>query len=218
MEDIALILFTAIAAPLIIMLLIFKGKSRVLLLCLLIGMFMNLFAGELNGLIFKNTSLDYYFVTVNIVPIIEEIFKILPIIVFCYSFNLEKQEFIEYALSIGVGFAILENVSLFVSTNDIITFPLALIRGFGAGLMHVITCYIYAIGLNFVGKKSYIAISGTVGILTLSILYHSAYNIIVQSKFSYLGFALPLATLIFIFIIQLLKRKKEKVKHENKII
>lgn len=218
MEDIALILFTAIAVPLIIMLLIFKGKSRVLLLCLLIGMFMNLFAGELNGLIFKNTSLDYYFVTVNIVPIIEEIFKILPIIVFCYSFNLEKQEFIEYALSIGVGFAILENVSLFVSTNDIITFPLALIRGFGAGLMHVITCYIYVIGLNFVGKKSYIAISGTVGILTLSILYHSAYNIIVQSKFSYLGFALPLATLIFIFIIQLLKRKKEKVKHENKII
>ena len=57
MENIALILFTAIAVPLIIMLLIFKGRSRVLLSCLVVGMFMNLFAGEINGLIFNNSGL-----------------------------------------------------------------------------------------------------------------------------------------------------------------
>ena len=218
MEDIGLILFTAIAVPLVIMLIIFKGKSRVLLLCLLTGMFMNLFAGEVNGLILKYTELDYYFIAVNIVPIIEEIFKMTLIVVLFYSFKVDKQLLIECALTIGAGFAILENVSLFVNSNDLVTFPFALIRGFGAGLMHVITCYIYAIGLNFIGKKNYIVFSGTIGILTLSILYHSAYNIIVQSKYSYFGFALPLATLIFILIIQLFIHKKEKLNYENKVM
>lgn len=215
MEDVGLILFTAIAVPLVIMLAIFKGKSRILLSCLLIGMFVNLFAGEINGLILKNTDLGYYFIAVNIVPIIEEFFKLLLITLLFYSFKVKKQNLIEYALTIGAGFAILENVSLFVNSNDLITFPLALARGFGAGLMHVITCYIYAIGLNLIDNKNYIAFSGTVGILTFSILYHSAYNIIVQSKYSYFGFALPLATLLFIFIIQLFIRKKEKLNHEN---
>lgn len=216
MENIALILFTAIAVPLIIMLLIFKGRSRVLLSCLVVGMFMNLFAGEINGLIFNNSGLTYYFLAVNIIPIVEEIFKILPIILICYSYKYEKQVFIECALSIGVGFAILENVTLFVTMNTAITFPLALMRGFGAGLMHVITSYLYAIGLNYIVNKRYIAIPGIVGLLALSSLYHSAYNIIVQSKFNYLGFALPLVTLIFILIIQLLIRKKEKTKYEEK--
>ena len=63
MESSHLILFICLAAPLSMMLFIFRERARTLLAFLLIGIFMCFFAGEINGLILNSTELDMRFLT-----------------------------------------------------------------------------------------------------------------------------------------------------------
>lgn len=75
MESPHLILFICLSAPLSMMLFIFNGRSRAILGFLLTGIFMCLYAGEINGLIRSITDFSLYYLTVNITPIVEEILK-----------------------------------------------------------------------------------------------------------------------------------------------
>ena len=207
MQSLNLMLFICLAAPLSMMLFIFKGRSRAILGFLITGIFLCLFAGEINGCILNRTALSLHFITVNLTPITEEILKALPILFAAFFLKAPRQTLLEGSVAVGVGFATMENICL-LTGGGALTPLLIIARGFGAGMMHGVSTL--AVGY-FITPKSpdkKLKLTGTIGALAVAVIYHSIYNIIVQSSYPMLGILLPILTYIPLIIILRLKQKR----------
>lgn len=214
MGNINLMLFICLFIPMSMMLYIFKGQSRLICGFLLIGMFVCVFSGEINGLIMRIYDLDITNVSINIAPLVEEILKAFPIILTSLLYKPTKQQIGEYALSVGVGFATLENISILIS-SETISFMYAFLRAIGAGMMHgICTLLIGMVMRNIVTKKK-IIVSGTLAALSVSVIYHSIYNMLVLSEYIIVGVILPIVTFAIIILIDYFYKKNNKIIKEN---
>ena len=210
MENLNLILFISFAAPLLMTLFISKGKLRIGLIFLFIGTCVCLFCGEFNTFMLRLSPYDMRYFTSNFTPLFEEIFKALPILCYAFVFKPEKRTLLECSVLVGVGFAVLENAFILGGSASSVTIGLALIRGFGAGMMHGICTLNVGYGMTFVHTKRKLFYTGTIALLTVSIIYHGIYNTLVQSQYQLAGFLLPLFT--FIPVVILLKKAEGKTK------
>lgn len=206
MESPHLMLFICLAAPLSMMLFVFKGRSREILSFLLAGIFMCLFAGEINGLILNKTELSLRFITVNITPIVEEILKAIPVVFFAFLWKPDRQLLLECAIAVGVGFATLENTCLLFDNAAALSAGMIVSRGFGAGMMHGVSTLAVGSSMAVASTERKLSYTGTVAALSAAIIYHSIYNIIVQSPYPMLGVLLPIVTYIPLLIVVSKKR------------
>ena len=200
MGDLSLMLFISFAAPLLLVILICKNESRILVSFLLVGMFVALFCGELDGMLIKLISLDNAIFTSNMSPFVEELFKAVPILLFAFLSNPKRQLLLECAALVGVGFAVLENAYILAGSLNYVTVPLAIIRGFGAGLMHGICTMCVGYGVSFIHTRRKVFYSGTIAILAAVSIYHAIYNMLSQSEHQLVGFILPTLTCIPIWM------------------
>lgn len=207
-----LMLFICLTAPLSMMLFVFRGRPRAILGFLLSGIFMCLFAGEINGLINNSTDLSMRFLTVNVTPIVEETLKAIPIVLTAFLIKPKRHHLLEYAVAVGIGFATLENVCLLTSASRAASAGLILARGFGAGMMHGVSTLAVGYSMAVAGSDRKLSYSGTVAALSAAIIYHSIYNIMVQSKYPALGILLPIATFLPLLII--MKRQISSLESE----
>ncbi len=213
MVDLSLLLFICLVLPMLMMSVVFKGESRTLIIYMVLGIFACLVAGSIDGTILSSTSLTYYYMTINITPIVEEILKALPIMYLAFIFKPTKQHLLECSIAVGIGFAMLENAYIFADSAASITLDWAIIRGLGAGMMHSICTLAVGYGISLFGihKKWYA--TGTVALLATAMIYHAFYNLLIQSDYMYLGLALTVITFLIIVVVEKQKNKvKETVK------
>lgn len=210
MENQNLMLFISLAAPLCMMLFVFKGRARTLLMFLLSGIFMCLFAGEINGFIKITTDLSVRFLIVNVTPIVEEILKAIPIVCFAFLFKPDRQTLLESSVAVGVGFATLENICMFVGNTYSLSVGLVLARGFGAGIMHGVSTLAVGYSLVHVSNDRKLFFTGSVAALSAAIIYHSIFNILIQSKYPILGIVMPV--LSFVPLRMVMQRKDKEAK------
>ena len=195
MDNMIYILFISISIPLLLMALLMEKKARLPILFMIIGIFVSVFASEVNGLLSKLLSMDTYSMTVIITPVTEELLKALPILYYAIVISDKRERLFTASMAIGIGFALLEN-AYFLLNSDNFTIIIAIIRAFGAGLMHGMCTLLVGVGISFVKKKSKLFAVGTFGLLSTAIVYHGIYNILIQSEFSTVGALLPIATYI----------------------
>ncbi len=207
MEKTNLMLFVCLAAPLSMMLFIFEGKARQILGFLFAGIFMCMFAGEINGLFLSETDYTIWFLTVNITPIVEEILKALPVVFIAFVFKPKPQFLLEAAIMVGVGFATMENVCLLFESSGNLPALEIVSRGIGAGMMHGVSTLAVGFSMTFASSSRKLSYAGTVAALSTAIIYHSIYNMMVQSDYPILGILLPCVT--FIPFLIYIKRKKQ---------
>ncbi len=200
MENLTYILFISMCIPLAMMAVLLEGKSRRLIIFMLLGITMCLLASELNPLISYLVSDDRTYITTNITPIVEEILKAMPILFFAYVFDEDRQSVLEVAMAVGIGFALLENAWILVKYIDSISIVLALIRGFGSALMHGVCCLFVGYGTSFIKVRKKLFYSGIFAMLSVAIIYHSTYNSLVQSMYPTVGIVLPIVTYIPLLI------------------
>lgn len=209
------ILFICVAAPLLLMLLPIEKQSRKVVLFMLIGMFCCLFVSEVNGLILRFSDLSLLYFTTNITPVTEEIVKALPVLFFAIVFSDNKKDIITASFSVGVGFAILENLIILTQNFRDVNIWFALARGFCSGLMHSICTMAIGYFIVFIRKKKKIFITGSLSALNIAIIYHSVFNLLVQSDSQttqHIGLLIPFLTYAILnaaFIIN--KRNKNPV-------
>ena len=189
-------LFISFVAPLIMALFICKDEARTSLAFLLIGVVVCLFCGELNTIVMDALQLDVQYFTCNFSPLIEEIFKALPILVFAFFCKPARRVLLESAVMVGVGFAILENAHYLAADPEGFTIINAVIRGCGCGVMHGVCTLLVGYGMTFVYTRRKLFYTGTTALLALAIVMHSIYNTLVQSDHALVGFILPTAVLI----------------------
>ena len=177
---------------------------------LLTGVFMCLFAGEINGLIRNGTDLPLRFLTVNITPIVEEILKAIPIVLIAFLVEPNRQFLLECSIAVGVGFATMENTCLLFDSAPALSAWVIIARGFGAGMMHGVSTLTVGYSMTVVSSDRKLSYTGTVAALSAAIIYHSIYNIMVQSAYPLLGILLPIASFIPIAIILRKEKSSDK--------
>ena len=194
MGNLSLNLFISFAAPLLMTLFVCKGKTRTLLTFLLVGMVVCLFCGEFSAIIMRMLPFDRRYFTSNFTPLFEEVFKALPILFYAFMFKPKKRILLECSILVGVGFAVLENAFILGGAASSVSVTNALIRGFGAGMMHGLCTLAVGYGLTFVHTRRKLFYTGSVSLMSVAVIYHSVYNTLVQSPHQLAGFLLPLIT------------------------
>ena len=208
MDNLIYILFVSVFVPILLMAALIEKKARRPITFVLIGIFVSVFAAELNGLLRSLLPMSTFEITIIVTPITEEILKAVPILVYALLISAKKELLFTASMAVGIGFAVLENA--FYLLNDA-SFNMidALIRAFGAGLMHGMCTLLVGVGISFAKKKSKIFIVGTFALLSTAITYHGIYNMLVQSDFEVIGFLLPMATYIPFFVWRIRKLQKK---------
>ena len=210
MENIAYILFICFMAPMLLMLLMLRGRSRLRVGYMLIGVFVSLFVSELNSILLNLCGGDMLYVSTNVTPVTEEIVKAIPVLFYAIVFYDKRDRCMPIAFAIGVGFAMFENMVILVQNVETVTIGWAIIRGFSTALMHAICSVAVGYGICFVKKRPKMFRSGTFALLTLASIYHGIFNMLVQSEYKYLGFLLPAVTYVPILLMHYSYYKNKK--------
>ena len=200
MDNLVYILFICLVAPLVLMTLMRRKRSRLLVGYMLIGIFVSLFVSELNTVLLGLCGDDALYVTTTITPISEEIVKALPILFYAIVFSNDRDKVLPIAFATGVGFAMFENMVVLVQNVENVTIGWAIIRGFATALMHAVCTVMVGFGICFVKKKKKLFYCGTFALLAMAMIYHGIFNMLVQSDYRFLGFFLPAVTYIPILV------------------
>ena len=201
MDNIIYILFVAFSVPILLMTLLIEKKARFPLVFMLVGIFVSVFASEVNGVLKRALAMDLYSITVIVTPVTEEILKALPVLYYALVISDKREKLFTASMATGIGFAVLENAFYLLKFSNFSMLS-AVIRAFGAGLMHGMCTLLVGVGISFVRKKKKLFVVGTFGLLSTAIVYHGIYNILIQSEIlvysehSIVGALLPIATYI----------------------
>ena len=195
MDNIIYILFVSISVPIMLMTLLVEKKSRLPIIFILVGIFVSVFASEVNGLLAGVLGMDMYSITTIVTPVTEELLKMMPVLYYALVISDKKETLFTASMATGIGFAILENAFYLLNYPNFAMLS-AVIRAFGAGLMHGMCTLLVGVGISFVKKKSKLFVVGTFGLLSAAIVYHGIYNILIQSDYIIVGALLPIITYI----------------------
>ena len=209
MDNLTYVLFICIAAPLLLMLFLIKGRAKLLLGYMLIGMLACLFVSEVNSLLLPLFNDDMVYMTTVITPITEELTKMIPVLFFALVFEDKRETLFVIALSLGIGFGLFENTIILVQNIESVSVTWALIRGFATALMHGICTLSVGLGISFVHKKRKLFWTGLFALLTLAAVYHGIFNLL-QLEHKYIGAAIPIVTYIPLIVLQIVNVQKSK--------
>ena len=202
MDNLIYILFICVVAPMVLLLLMLKKRSKLIVGFMLIGICVSLFVSELNSILLAKLNNDALLVTTSITPVTEELFKALPVLFYAIVVNDRQDKVLALSFAVGIGFGMFENMVILVQNIADVTIAWAIIRGFSTALMHGICTLAVGFGICFVKKKRKLFISGTFALLFLASIYHGIFNMLVQSEYKYLGFIIPAVTYIPILLWQ----------------
>ena len=189
--------YVCLAAPLLLAVLCLRREGRRSLLFTLSGMTACLCSAYISTYLAALKGIDAAAASYEIVPVVEEIMKSLPVLFFLLVYEPEKRTAIAGALMVAVGFATFENVCFLTAygSSDLLRL---VIRGFGTGAMHVVCGMIVAIGIFYLWEQAWLRIVGAFALLCFVITYHAVFNIFVSRAgvVFWVGSVIPLVTVL----------------------
>ena len=206
MDDMIYILFVSVFVPILLMANLIEKKARLPIVFVLAGIFISVFAAELNGVLRQMLPLNNYELTIIVTPMTEEVLKALPVLFYALLISDKKERLFTASMATGIGFAVLENAYYLLTSHHWNVLD-AVARAFGTGLMHGMCTLLVGVGIIFVKKKRKIFWVGTFALLSTAITYHGIYNMLVQSQYEIIGYLLPISTYIPSLIWRLRKKK-----------
>lgn len=195
-------IYICLSAPVFIAAVCSRGRSRMLMIFMLAGMTMCLLSSYVSTFIASVQGMDLLTASLQTVPMIEETMKFLPILFLLLVFEPDRLEIADGMMMTAVGFATFENVCFLTNNGAEHIFHL-LVRGFGAGAMHVVCGFIVAIGLLYLWDRVWLRVAGTLGLIVVAMNVHSTYNLLVSQQGipAFIGYLFPVLTGILILIL-----------------
>ena len=217
MESLTVVLFLCVCIPILTAVLLLPDKrSKRFLGYLLIGMTVCLIASWVNSFLLELTGGNAFYVTTNITPILEEIIKAAAVLYFAICFSDDRDTLLSLSLAVGLGFALLENMVILTQNVETVTIPWALARGLGASQMHSACTALVGLGISYVRKRRKLFYCGTFSLLVAAVVFHSIFNVLVQSEHRWLAFVW--AALLFVpQIVSIVRRRKTKARKTAKV-
>lgn len=191
-----------IMIPLLISLLFIRGGARRFVVAFLSGMVVCLIAAYISGFAGLTFNMSPNDTAVFLSPVIEEIMKFLPVLFYLSFFEPDAGNLLLAATGIGAGFATFENCC-YILTEGADSLPYIMVRGCAVGIMHIVSILAMTLGIVLVKKFRAFSFAGVVGSLSLSMLFHALYNLLVSEPgiSSYIGYILPVVTAALLYLL-----------------
>lgn len=188
--------------PLLVMLPFLPVKSRRLFIGLILGMAMCLFGAYLNGFFGEYLEMNADEIAKYIAPIVEELMKMLPIMIYLLLLQPTISDLFAFSVVIGAGFATFENCC-YIVFNGAQLFSFILIRGLAVGIMHVACGLALGMGASLIMRDRRTMIPGTIGAFSFAMTIHALYNLLVSVEGvpTYIGYSIPIIALIIIYFM-----------------
>lgn len=183
----------ALAAPLLILLFFASRETRKVLLFMVVGMLSSLVSAYFNSFLSGVMRVDGLDAVIVVAPMVEEVFKFLPLVFFFVVFEPGRQGIVDAALALGAGFALFENTS-YLSNLGLQNVLLLVLRGLSAGAMHASCTVFVGLGLYRSRRESWPPFTAMSGVMVIAIIYHGVYNLVVSfpGPLRLAGYGLPL--------------------------
>ena len=185
----------AVAIPLVIAAFLLRGGARAFLVFMLVGVGVCLLSAYLNAYFASADLTNELDADVRLVPIVEETLKALPVFFVLSVFAPRRDDIVSAAIAVGLGFALLENVSYLVSARDDSLLVVAVVRGFATGVLHAACGAALGYGLALAAKQRYLTVPIALGLLCITSTCHAIYNLFVATggAWAVAGYLLPIA-------------------------
>ncbi|MEG0803873.1 MAG: PrsW family glutamic-type intramembrane protease [Pygmaiobacter sp.] len=200
-------IFICLAAPMLVGAICAGKKQCRAFIFVVAGYAACLLSAYVNSFFARLYGADLVSAAVEIAPVVEEILKLLPLLFYIFVFEPNEKAAQMAIFTIGASFATFEN-ACYLTERGAAEFFHLLIRGFGAGAMHIICGVIIGYGLIYVWKHPWLKLVGTFGLLCAAITYHAIFNLLISEggAVQTLGYLFPIVTAgIGIVTIKLLR-------------
>ncbi|MCL2088861.1 MAG: PrsW family intramembrane metalloprotease [Oscillospiraceae bacterium] len=186
--------FIALTVPLLfVAVLLDKGDTRRIILYFCWGTFASVLSFNLNNF-FGLSLLQSARMTTSVAPVVEEICKGLPVLLFL---NRKKYPHINKtivlcAMSSGVGFSVLETMYYFSTSSREVSDLLALVvRVLTTSLMHCTVTAIFGIGLLLLQRQRQMIVPIIFGLTALCTSLHALFNLLLDTRLAILALIMP---------------------------
>lgn len=209
-------ILVCIVAPFLVALWFVKGEVRQYLTAFLLGMGGSLMAAYIGGYFGTILEMGQNDTSIFISPMVEETMKLLMLIVFLVLINPGDRSLVMLSVAIGTGFATFENCCYILSFGaDSLSY--IIIRGLAVGVMHIVSVLSLAMWIICIKWLKAVSLSGIIGGLSLAMIYHSIYNLLVSEPglSRVIGYVLPILSAVCLYpmyrkLMNLLKNKNLK--------
>lgn len=189
-----------IVVPFVVSLLFIRGEARRYVGAFLLGMGASLVSAYISSFVGALARWQENETSIFIAPMVEETVKLLILLFFVFLIFPKDNTLVMLAVAIGAGFATFENCCYILTFGaDSITY--ILVRGLAVGVMHTVSILSLTIWLIFTRQKKAFSFPTVVGGLSLAMIYHSLYNLLVSEPgiSRTLGYLLPILSVGFIY-------------------
>ncbi|MBQ4467342.1 MAG: PrsW family intramembrane metalloprotease [Firmicutes bacterium] len=189
-----------IASPILLTLLFVKGSARRYALFFVIGMVVCLLSAYVGGFVQQVSGMDSNWVSIYASPVTEELMKMIPLIITLLLSAEKDSGLLPSGIALAAGFATFENCCYILSSGaDELVF--ILIRGLSVGIMHIVSILILYLGLIMAERMYSRSLASIIGALSLSMTFHSLYNLLVSEPGmpSIIGFIMPTLTAVILY-------------------
>ena len=176
------------AVPILLLMTLLERRSRLLLGFMLAGMLVAVSSYEINSSVQLMLWMSGQEISVKVAPVVEELLKALPVL-----FYAERKLLLSLGMSVGIGFAVLENAYLLISYIDQVSLGWAVVRGFSTSLSHGMCTLMVGYGMQFLRRQKKLFYTGIFGLLALAMTFHAIFNLLIQSEYDWAGMLLPIA-------------------------
>ena len=159
------------------------------------GVFASLLSYGLN-MFFGAEQGDLERITTTVAPLVEEICKGVPVILFLRKKKHPRvtEQIVYNALASGVGFSILESIYYFsISTGSAGDVILLIIRALTTTLMHGMSTAVLGIGLLILQNQRQILLPVIFSLLALSACIHALFNLLLPTELAAVAMLMPIA-------------------------
>ncbi|MBQ8138060.1 MAG: PrsW family intramembrane metalloprotease [Lachnospiraceae bacterium] len=190
-----------IAVPLIVSLFFLTKSAKRFVSAFVTGMIICLISAYISGFIEYASKWQEGEAAIFLSPIVEESMKIVPVLFYLLIFTPKNSYLLLFSIGIGAGFATFENCCYILSSGAD-KLPFILIRGLAVGVMHIVCTVMLALAMILLRKYKALSAAGVAGALSLSMIFHALYNLLVSESgvSSYIGYTLPLLYAVIMLI------------------
>ncbi|MEG0321303.1 MAG: PrsW family glutamic-type intramembrane protease, partial [Oscillospiraceae bacterium] len=167
-----------------------------------------LLSAYINSFFARFYGADLVSAAVEIAPVVEEVMKLLPLLFYIFVFEPGGKATQMAIFTIGASFSTFENVC-YLTEHGAAEISYLLMRGFGAGAMHILCSGIIGYGLLYIWKYPWLKTAGTLGLLCAAITYHAIFNLMVSAggALQTIGYLFPVVTVcVALLVIKLMGR------------
>ena len=204
-------IFALVAAPLIACLFCVRGRPRLVVAGLLIGMTACLLSAYVSSFAAQLVGVDAVRAAVEIAPAVEETAKFLPLLFYLVILKPDSEDVDLAFITVAVGFATMES-AFYLGESGLASPMTLLLRGLGTSMMHVACGVVVGFGLTRAWSNPWLRAAGTFGLLCLAMTYHGIFNLLVAAgdPARMAAVAMPLVTLVPLLVVRRRRERSEQ--------